>query len=753
MKRSDAGTVSAGVRAALGMGRLESLSPHVSAHRRALSAFRGLEPATRLNVVKAILMGAAGLLGYWGFHTTTEAGTDPWQASSIWNNLFRTAQLLTAQFPNNLPTELPIQLQIARFAMPIFAVWFTATAFIRRFDRPLLVWLAGLSRDHIVLIGSSDVSLALARAYRRLGRKVVAIVPSVKGDAADPMEQAGARVLPGDPAQLNVLRRAAVHRAAAVIAVDDAGTASVAFASAVAATNAARRPEDEPLTFLVRLAHRELRSLVATQIASAMRHNRVNLKLYVRERTIARGLLARYPADWGSPPGDGDIHAVVVGLGDMGIELLLQLARIAVPAPGRRTILTVLDRDAEGLKEQVLLENPGLAHCAELRFLNVDIRPSAMTADDAGKWLLSPVPATAIYVTCGDDHANLSMALGLRHAYAAAGAASVPLFVHQRAGADLVDALPQIHAAVFDTLRVVPFGDIEQEADPFYLVDEEIDELARLIHEDYLESRKRSGNISPSPAAVPWSELPDTYRGADRSQADHMQLKLRLLGLHAVSGGACDVDFDTARLETLAVLEHDRWCRDRWMGGWSYAEKRDDQRLLHTDLVPYERLSEPVRDFDRQTIRGLPGLLGQHDIALKRDCRIGIWFSARSAGAKGPALADIVARVLELVGRQADAHLQLVLPLRAPAEFALAAALARDASVGVDVALVRTSAASVDIGREFDRRQVRDLIAASDRAFTLTPSEESGGSVLASVCDWVVTIGDTIDAVAGNSGR
>ena len=46
----------------------------------------------------------------------------------------------------------------------------------------------------------------------------------------------------------------------------------------------------------MRLHHRELSALVATHIAEAMRESRVDLRLYIRERTLARSLLARYPA-------------------------------------------------------------------------------------------------------------------------------------------------------------------------------------------------------------------------------------------------------------------------------------------------------------------------------------------------------------------------------------------------------------------------------------------------------------------------
>lgn len=58
--------------------------------------------------------------------------------------------------------------------MPLFAIWFTAAALMRRFNRPLLAWMTGMARDHVVLIGDTPVTRALAAAYRasNIGRTI-----------------------------------------------------------------------------------------------------------------------------------------------------------------------------------------------------------------------------------------------------------------------------------------------------------------------------------------------------------------------------------------------------------------------------------------------------------------------------------------------------------------------------------------------------------------------------------------------------
>lgn len=749
---------------ALGIDRLRPLLP--TSHGRAkawITTLVGRDTATRRNAVKFTILLVTFLLGFSGFQQTVKPTDDPLAARTIWNNLFSTLQLLTTQFPRDLSnSDLPWQLQVARFFMPLFAAWFTLSALMRRFNRPLLAWFAGRTLKHVVLVGGSDIHQALTRAYRRRRWPVVAVIPPVTADVVLPIEEAGARVVFGEATDPRTLRRAGIHRAAVLIAADDVGAAAIRLSSAVAqVSKRLRSPAKPPLLFLMRLAQREMRDLVASQATSSLHESNVSLRLYVRERTIARALLSRYPADWGLPPGPHDIHAVIVGFGEMGGELLLQLARIAVPSSGRGTTLTVIDRDVDGLKERMLAAYPGLAHCARLRFISADLRPNAIKAADIEAWMLDPSPATALYVCCGDDHANMAMAMGLRRAYAQAGAASPPMFVDQHLNADQVDALAHIHGRGFDTLRVMPFGSIAEEADPLHLVDEDIDELARRLHGIYLAGLERAATTGGgrervrAPAEAPWAELDETYRAANRSQADHILMKLRGLGLHAVIGADPEQrEIDAARLESLAMQEHERWCRDRWLAGWSLAESRDNQLRHHPDLRPYEQLDEAARDKDRQSIRGLPAVLAELDIGLKRDRRVGIWFDDEQMAPTEALVGVVERRLTDMTKENGGVHLQLVLPLRSSGEFDLATSLASRHRVGIDVALMR-SGGSTEIGWTVDREAVRSMIAVSDRAFHVGLPEESklagaAGrlSALCDICETVVLACEEAEAAA-----
>lgn len=60
---------------------------------------------------------------------------------------------------------------------------------------------------------------------------------------------------------------------------------------------------------------------------------------------------------------------------------------------------------------------------------------------------------------------------------------------------------------------------------------------------------------------------------------------------------------DLAHLtERLAENVHETWAQGRMREGWIYGECRDDQRKTTPCLVPYEKLPEQEKAYDRETV-------------------------------------------------------------------------------------------------------------------------------------------------------
>jgi tetratricopeptide (TPR) repeat protein len=149
-----------------------------------------------------------------------------------------------------------------------------------------------------------------------------------------------------------------------------------------------------------------------------------------------------------------------------------------------------------------------------------------------------------------------------------------------------------------------------------------IEDLAQAAHESYcIEARARGETIQTNVALRPWEELPDDLRQANRAQVADIPNKLRDLGYEISPGYGMhpsEMVIPDALVEELSVREHARWMRDRQRQGWTYAPVRDNTRQHHPLLVPWEQLSEPEKEKDRDTVRNLPHLVEKAGLRVRK---------------------------------------------------------------------------------------------------------------------------------------
>ena len=65
-----------------------------------------------------------------------------------------------------------------------------------------------------------------------------------------------------------------------------------------------------------------------------------------------------------------------------------------------------------------------------------------------------------------------------------------------------------------------------------------------------------------------------------------------------------DVVLDSEILELCELIAentHEVWAEGRIKNGWSFGEKRNDEKKLHPCLVPYGELPESEKEYDRNT--------------------------------------------------------------------------------------------------------------------------------------------------------
>jgi hypothetical protein len=149
--------------------------------------------------------------------------------------------------------------------------------------------------------------------------------------------------------------------------------------------------------------------------------------------------------------------------------------------------------------------------------------------------------------------------------------------------------------------------------------------LAQAIHQEYCDKErakdvKKGIAVSHNAAVVPWDDLPEDLKEANRAQAADIPNKLRSLGyeiapLHGIKPQ--EVRITAEQLEQASKCEHDRWMDERRQQGWVYGEPRDNAQKHHPLLVSWEDLSEEEREKDRDAVRNALLLAGHAGFELR----------------------------------------------------------------------------------------------------------------------------------------
>jgi hypothetical protein len=276
--------------------------------------------------------------------------------------------------------------------------------------------------------------------------------------------------------------------------------------------------------------------------------------------------------------------------------------------------LTLVDVEAEGKWNAMLLQHPALVAATEATCLVLDLEAPTREAVDGFMAVLRRHPPTIAVVVDADESLALSSALFVHKALRDP---SVPVVVRTDADAGLGGIITPTAVGSeppFPGMAVFPF--LDRACTPALVEGGVREQLARGIHEDHT-ARTGSG----AGLHRPWEELSDVERESSRRSADGIVDSLESLGfdlLPLVRWGEAEVPFTDAEVEQLAALEHARWKAEREEAGWTYAPVRDDVAKQNPLLVPWDQAPDEAKDYNRDAIRTMPVMLARAGFAVAR---------------------------------------------------------------------------------------------------------------------------------------
>ena len=144
----------------------------------------------------------------------------------------------------------------------------------------------------------------------------------------------------------------------------------------------------------------------------------------------------------------------------------------------------------------------------------------------------------------------------------------------------------------------------------------DIELLAIAIHARYCE--KQLQDHPERPLDYPdFSQLPDDLKYSNLRQAQNICDRLEQVGYRLGPKGRKGAvkEFPPELVEFMAELEHESWMQERLSRGWKLGE-RNAEKKTSPYLVPYDQLSEEIKDYDRDAIRNIPALVERGGMAI-----------------------------------------------------------------------------------------------------------------------------------------
>jgi serine phosphatase RsbU (regulator of sigma subunit) len=201
------------------------------------------------------------------------------------------------------------------------------------------------------------------------------------------------------------------------------------------------------------------------------------------------------------------------------------------------------------------------------------------------------------------------------------------------------DQLPKnLIRTYFEFVYIIPIilkksgYEIIRKSEAKFINREMAEKLARVIHSRYrrlmASPDDKSQNIYNEMYLVgnesiqftsAFDELSEDVKSSNIDNAFHIPAKLLSIGYKIQASGDPELEMSLPELsdheiETMARIEHDRWCWERRLSGWKHAEKRDNARKLHNCLVLFDELPEEEKEKDRILVRMIPSLLKDLDL-------------------------------------------------------------------------------------------------------------------------------------------
>jgi hypothetical protein len=434
-----------------------------------------------------------------------------------------------------------------------------------------VLFFRSFAKGHTIVCGAGERGDAIARKILECGEKVAVIDIDMANEKLGELKDCGAHVIHGNAHDATVLRQAAVARARRIIAVTSKDETNLAVCRE--ATNMS------PCEARAGVESFEIRSYFSDRLPVGEGGGKIRLESF--QCRAARQLMVDIAVKLARSPELRSRGArVLVEAADPFRDEILRAAAVMLQISGdRKPTLHVTSADDDD-KRSFERRFPAASLVVDIRWYN----GSAAEAFPEGS---ADLPDAAVFALISD-------AATLEHAeryrlWHPAEEAGRQIFALIRSTSELHDlarsSMSQTKGQTSEIRNLFGLG--LGEKDP---LDLQIETNARICHAIYTSFAKNADHLL-DPVGL-WTDLEkESFRESNRLAAMHHEVKRS-------AWGAKGSQTAQEMLAHLARCEHMRWMAAYVMDGWRWSESRDNNKLKHPSLKPFDALSDHEKDKD-----------------------------------------------------------------------------------------------------------------------------------------------------------
>ena len=539
--------------------------------------------------------------------------SDPSKEYPLSSYIFMAFQLFSLQ-SGAQPSPIGWELETARWLSMFVSGSALIQAFLMGFEQKFQTWRCRYKSNHNLIIGFGLKGKYIFNDLINKGQIVIVVDKSFQESDFLQIKLMGGFSITLNASNKEICNLTAAPKAANIFITCGSDILNIQIAQTMLENLIKHKKTHHVISFFINCNDKNLFDYL--QINN-LKNTDFNFNTFNPESNTARVLLTKYPFDYKfiSPGSENVVNFVVFGCSPQSEAFIIQLARIGHYSNLKSPVVTIIDPRASIWKNELFFKYENLNLIIDFEVYDVE-QISFKSKEIIRDIEKSKNKIKSFFIFNDNEKKCLLLALEIKKLFLKE--TELPIFLNVSN-----PAIINFFTSNEIQSNIIPTNTLGVGCKTNEIISDEFDLIAKKIHEDYLKNSFSKGqSINSKPALKLWVDLNESYRQMNRDQADHIFVKLRAINCRMVpmnsSKNETVTSFTKSEIEILAQMEHKRWCANRWIEGFVYGS-RDDILKTHNNLVPWENLSEDVKDYDREPIVNILNLAKMINMKITRD--------------------------------------------------------------------------------------------------------------------------------------